>query len=299
MLGGGGPERQLSGGLLSLAGGLLSLAGGLLSRTLRVGVQPPAATSAAAPLQCACRCALTRSFTHPPAYPMTCLPNYLQSIVLAATFSVSHNVPESKPLQSGEQAAAWAAAAWAAAAPCLLQQRLSAQAPAGPTNPRTTACCLPSPPRPAGPTADNLYTELAERDWGVQQILTSANWGGVVGNFFTGGLNLQVEHHLFPAISFAHYPAIAAIVEDECRRRGVPYAKYDTLPQVSVVEGWAGLGWGWVGLVGGFAAGVPPSMLQCTALPCRPSPPPAQSGLQAATCSAAVLPRPCPSPGPP
>jgi len=40
---------------------------------------------------------------------------------------------------------------------------------------------------------DNLHTELAERDWGVQQVLTSANWGGVVGNFFTGGLNLQVR----------------------------------------------------------------------------------------------------------
>jgi hypothetical protein len=39
---------------------------------------------------------------------------------------------------------------------------------------------------------ENLNTELAERDWGVQQVLTSANWGGVVGNFFTGGLNLQV-----------------------------------------------------------------------------------------------------------
>jgi hypothetical protein len=37
-----------------------------------------------------------------------------------------------------------------------------------------------------------LYTPLVERDWGVQQVLASANWGGVVGNFFTGGLNLQV-----------------------------------------------------------------------------------------------------------
>ena len=36
------------------------------------------------------------------------------------------------------------------------------------------------------------------------QVLTSANWGGTVGNFFTGGLNLQVEHHLFPAVSFMH-----------------------------------------------------------------------------------------------
>jgi fatty acid desaturase len=62
---------------------------------------------------------------------------------------------------------------------------------------------------------------MAERDWGVQQVLTSANWGGVIGNFFTGGLNLQIEHHLFPAISFMHYPAIAAIVADECKKRGI------------------------------------------------------------------------------
>ena len=33
----------------------------------------------------------------------------------------------------------------------------------------------------------------ASRDWGRQQVTTSANWGGVVGNFFTGGLNLQVR----------------------------------------------------------------------------------------------------------
>ena len=72
----------------------------------------------------------------------------------------------------------------------------------------------------------------AERDWGRQQVLTSADWGGVVGNFFTGGLNLQVEHHLFPAICFVHYPAIAAIVRDECAKRGVPYASYATLPQI-------------------------------------------------------------------
>jgi fatty acid desaturase (delta-4 desaturase) len=110
---------------------------------------------------------------------------FMQSIVLASTFAVSHNVAEAKPLA-------------------------------------------------AGPTRDNLLTELAERDWGVQQVLTSANWGGVVGNFFTGGLNLQVEHHLFPAISFMHYPAISKIVADECNKRGVPYTHYDTLPEILV-----------------------------------------------------------------
>jgi acyl-lipid (7-3)-desaturase (Delta-4 desaturase) len=66
----------------------------------------------------------------------------------------------------------------------------------------------------------------------VQQVLTSANWGGVIGNFMTGGLNLQIEHHLFPAISFMHYPAISKIVREECEARGVPYASYGTLPEI-------------------------------------------------------------------
>ena len=29
-----------------------------------------------------------------------------------------------------------------------------------------------------------------------------------------------------------HYPAISRIVEDECRKRGISYAHYDTLPQI-------------------------------------------------------------------
>ena len=66
----------------------------------------------------------------------------------------------------------------------------------------------------------------------MQQVLTSANWGGSIGNFMTGGLNLQIEHHMFPAISFMHYPAIARIVRDECEKRGINYASYDTLPEI-------------------------------------------------------------------
>lgn len=76
-----------------------------------------------------------------------------QGVVLASTFAVSHNVPESKPLLTG-------------------------------------------------PAKESLMQDTLERDWGVQQLLTSANWGGVIGNFFTGGLNLQIEHHLFPGKSY-------------------------------------------------------------------------------------------------
>ena len=76
--------------------------------------------------------------------------------------------------------------------------------------------------------------EAWERDWGVQQIVTSADWGNKIGNFFTGGLNLQVEHHLFPAICFVHYPAIRKIVAEEAEKFGVPYANYRTLPGIFV-----------------------------------------------------------------
>jgi len=76
--------------------------------------------------------------------------------------------------------------------------------------------------------------EAWERDWGVQQVVTSADWGGNVGNFFTGGLNLQVEHHLFPAICFVHYPAISKIVAEESAKLGVPYSSYRTLPGIFV-----------------------------------------------------------------
>ena len=76
--------------------------------------------------------------------------------------------------------------------------------------------------------------EAWERDWGIQQLVTSADWGDKIGNFFTGGLNLQVEHHLFPAICFVHYPAIRKIVAEEAEKIGVPYASYRTLPGIFV-----------------------------------------------------------------
>jgi fatty acid desaturase (delta-4 desaturase) len=45
-------------------------------------------------------------------------------------------------------------------------------------------------------------------------------------------LQPQVEHHLFPAISFVHYPAIARIVAEECAAAGVHYVHYPTLGSV-------------------------------------------------------------------
>jgi linoleoyl-CoA desaturase len=41
--------------------------------------------------------------------------------------------------------------------------------------------------------------------------------------WYLGGLNFQVEHHLFPAICHIHYPAIAPIVKETAKEFGIPY----------------------------------------------------------------------------
>jgi len=62
-------------------------------------------------------------------------------------------------------------------------------------------------------------------DWGVHQVLTSHNFG-VNSSFalhMSGGLNLQIEHHLMPSIHFSHFPEIAPIVKRTCEEFGLPY----------------------------------------------------------------------------
>lgn len=151
-----------------------------------------------------------------------------QGVVLASTFAVSHNIPETKPLYEGAEPIA---------APVRLT--LHQGTPHHHSlvhDAMVVAHCLLSLLHQSGSmqTDKNLAEDYETRDWGVQQVLTSANWGGAVGNFMTGGLNLQVEHHLFPAISFMHYPAIAKVVKEECEARGINYASYDTLPEILV-----------------------------------------------------------------
>jgi linoleoyl-CoA desaturase len=41
--------------------------------------------------------------------------------------------------------------------------------------------------------------------------------------WYLGGLNFQIEHHLFPGVCHVHYPALAPIVEETCRAHGIPY----------------------------------------------------------------------------
>lgn len=62
--------------------------------------------------------------------------------------------------------------------------------------------------------------------WFKSQVETSCTYGGFISGCLTGGLNFQVEHHLFPRMSSAWYPYIAPKVREICAKHGVNYAYY-------------------------------------------------------------------------
>lgn len=66
-------------------------------------------------------------------------------------------------------------------------------------------------------------------DWYKAQIETSCSYGGNFAMFFTGGLNLQIEHHCFPRLSSWYYPAIQRAVMECCEDHGVKYKCYPDL----------------------------------------------------------------------
>ncbi|MBL4708936.1 MAG: fatty acid desaturase [Flavobacteriales bacterium] len=61
--------------------------------------------------------------------------------------------------------------------------------------------------------------------WAVHQLNTTLNFGrkNKILSWYVGGLNYQVEHHLFPNISHMHYSKIAPIVEQTAKEYNVPY----------------------------------------------------------------------------
>ena len=66
--------------------------------------------------------------------------------------------------------------------------------------------------------------------WMIHEMRTTANFGrdNKLLSWYVGGLNFQVEHHLFPRVCSAHYPAISPIVEEVARECGVPYYSQPT-----------------------------------------------------------------------
>jgi linoleoyl-CoA desaturase len=73
-------------------------------------------------------------------------------------------------------------------------------------------------------------TGRIEHAWAVHQTETSVNFArrSRVVAWLLGGLNFQIEHHLFPRISHVNYPAISPLVEQACREFGIRYAEHRT-----------------------------------------------------------------------
>jgi linoleoyl-CoA desaturase len=74
-------------------------------------------------------------------------------------------------------------------------------------------------------------TGRMEDEWAVHQVETTVDFarGNRLLTWYLGGLNFQVEHHLFPKVCHLHYPALSAIVERTCSRFGVRYSAYRTM----------------------------------------------------------------------
>ena len=70
-----------------------------------------------------------------------------------------------------------------------------------------------------------------EHTWAVHQLYTTANFAekNWLVNFYTGGLNHQVEHHIFPHISHIHYKKVAKIVKETTKEFNLPYHEYKTM----------------------------------------------------------------------
>ncbi|MFA7380566.1 MAG: acyl-CoA desaturase [Bacteroidia bacterium] len=76
----------------------------------------------------------------------------------------------------------------------------------------------------------NPVNNKIEEEWAIHQINTTVNFStqSAFLRWFTGGLNFQIEHHLFPKISHVHYPAISKFVKETCAEYGVQYHEYPT-----------------------------------------------------------------------
>jgi len=74
---------------------------------------------------------------------------------------------------------------------------------------------------------------LIENNWAVHELLTTSDFAphNRFLTWYAGGLNFQVEHHLFPSICHIHYPKIAPIVEQTAKEYGIPYLVQPTFGQ--------------------------------------------------------------------
>ena len=78
-----------------------------------------------------------------------------------------------------------------------------------------------------------------EDEWAIHQVKNTADFAqrNRFITWYVGGLNYQIEHHLFPNICHIHYPQLAPIVKQTCNEFGVPYNVYPGVVDAVVAHG--------------------------------------------------------------
>ncbi|MGB0166544.1 MAG: fatty acid desaturase family protein [Luteibaculum sp.] len=77
---------------------------------------------------------------------------------------------------------------------------------------------------------EKIDENASQENWFVHQILTTANFApkNKMLSWILGGLNYQIEHHLFPNISHIHYPKLSKIVKQTTQEFNLPYYSHNT-----------------------------------------------------------------------
>jgi linoleoyl-CoA desaturase len=71
---------------------------------------------------------------------------------------------------------------------------------------------------------------MLENAWAIHQIKTTTNFANKsrLFSWYVGGLNFQIEHHLFPNVCHVHYKRISKIVKETALEFGLPYKSEPT-----------------------------------------------------------------------
>jgi linoleoyl-CoA desaturase len=76
-----------------------------------------------------------------------------------------------------------------------------------------------------------LHDAEAKQEWAIHQIASTANFAtsNKLLYWLLGGLNFQIEHHLFPRVSHIHYPQISVLIKEACRESNIAYNEYTSM----------------------------------------------------------------------
>ncbi len=86
---------------------------------------------------------------------------------------------------------------------------------------------------------DGEKTDVVEENWAVHQLKTTCNFAhkNRLLSWYVGGLNYQIEHHLFPNICHVHYRKISEIVRKTAEEFNIPYKSYPTFRSALLSHG--------------------------------------------------------------